>query len=157
MPSNERPSLAPDHDATTISFFAAKINHAVRDRRIALNAIGAGPEKQVARLQRIEFERVGLAANDSAKISGLPHPDILLAGIARHVVNTVFCQDVINETGTIHAAVSGISRAIFISEILLREFERHVDNLAHGFRIIFVIRQLVRRNRRVGRAFPLRR
>src|SRR5947208_12315121 len=41
-----------DHDAGTSFFFASKVDHGVRDRRIALNRISTGPEEQVARLDR---------------------------------------------------------------------------------------------------------
>ncbi len=39
-----------DHHAVPGFLFAAKINHRVRDRWVALDRIGAGPEKQIARL-----------------------------------------------------------------------------------------------------------
>src|SRR5437899_1337581 len=39
-----------DHHAVPGFLFAAKINHCVRDRWVALDRIGAGPEKQIARL-----------------------------------------------------------------------------------------------------------
>ena len=68
-------------------------------------------------------------------------------------MKTVLLQDVINETGAIHAAVSGISRAIRVSEILSCQFEPGVDNLPHFRRIIFVISYFVRRNTDVRRAF----
>src|SRR5207244_4176428 len=37
-----------DHDALVRSFFAAEVNHGVRDRRVAIDVVGAAPEEQVA-------------------------------------------------------------------------------------------------------------
>jgi len=34
----------------------SQVNHRVRNRRVALNGIGAGPEQQIARFQIIKFE-----------------------------------------------------------------------------------------------------
>src|SRR5713101_7607888 len=45
-----------DHHPVPGFLFAAKINHRVRNRRIALDGISSGPEKQVARLQIFQFE-----------------------------------------------------------------------------------------------------
>ena len=45
-----------DHDASIRSFFAAKVNHGVRDRRIAIDVVGAAPKQQVAWLERIELK-----------------------------------------------------------------------------------------------------
>ncbi len=45
-----------DHDALFRPLFASQINHRVRDRRIAIDAVGAAPEEQIARLERIEFK-----------------------------------------------------------------------------------------------------
>jgi len=39
-----------DHDAVTTLLFAPEINHCVRDRWVTFDRIGAGPEKQIARL-----------------------------------------------------------------------------------------------------------
>src|SRR4051812_1513153 len=45
-----------DHHAVAGFLFAAEINHRVRDRRVTIDRIGAGPEKKIARLQIIQFE-----------------------------------------------------------------------------------------------------
>ena len=45
-----------EHDALFRSLFPAQINHRMRDRRIPIDAVGAPPEEQIARLERIKFE-----------------------------------------------------------------------------------------------------
>ena len=50
----------------------------MRDRRVPLNLVGAGPEEQIARLERIELERIFVPTQNRVKISRLPHPDVLL-------------------------------------------------------------------------------
>src|SRR5262249_10543800 len=66
------------------SLFSPQINHGVRDRRVAIDVVGATPKEQIAGLKRIELECILVAAQYRIEISRFTHPDILLAGIARH-------------------------------------------------------------------------
>lgn len=91
----------------------------MRNRRIAIDIVGATPEKQIARLERVEFERIRMTAQDCIEISRLAHPDILLAGIPRHIGKSVLSQNVINEAGAIHTAVCRIGGTVCVTEILL--------------------------------------
>src|SRR5206468_634619 len=86
---------------------------------------------------------------DRIKISGFTHPDVLLAGIARHVGEAVLLKDIINETGTIHAAVRWIGRTIGVTQILFCQREPGVQDLPYFCRISFVSGYLVRRKAHV--------
>ena len=130
----------PHHDALPRSLFAAKINHRMRDRRIALDAVRPGPEKEIARDKFLELEGVLLPAVHRPEASCFAQPDILLAGIARHIGNAILRQHVNNETGAIHPTVRGIGRAILVIQIPRRQLKRRIDNLAHFWRIRFVPR-----------------
>ena len=143
------------HNAFVASFFSAEVNHGVRDWRIAFDGVSAGPKQQVARLERIEFKGIRIAAENRLKFSGLAQPDILLAGIARDIVNAVLLEHIINEPRTIHPAVARIRRAVRVTEIAFGQIECAFDKLADLGRIIFVISQLVRRDGRDRCSFSL--
>lgn len=98
------PIARAHHDALVRPFFATEINHGVRDRRIALDAVGAGPEEKIAGNQFFEFECVFLTAIHRFERSRLAQPNVLLTRIPRHVANAVLRQDVKDETGAIHPA-----------------------------------------------------
>src|SRR5919197_4061996 len=68
-----------DHDTVARFLFASEINHGVRNRRVALDRISAGPEEQVARLKVFQLERVVLATEHRLEFSGAPEPNVLLA------------------------------------------------------------------------------
>jgi hypothetical protein len=119
------------------------------DGRIAVDTVGAAPEEQIARLERIEFKRILVTAQDRSEVSRLTHPDILLAGIARHVGKSVLTEHVVNETRAIHSAVFGIGRAITVAEILFCQLEPSLDDLAHPWRIIVIAGNFVGQKRDV--------
>ena len=120
----------------------------MRDRRIALNVVGTGPEKEVARPEFIEFEGIQLPAENGAEIPRFAHPDILFARAPRHVLDAIFAQDEVNEAGTIHPAVRRIGRTVFVVEILLRQVERIGQQFAYGLRIFVEVFDLIRCDRR---------
>jgi len=126
--------------------FPAEVNHRVRNRGVALDVVSAGPEKQVAWLQLIELKRVFMTAVDRPEGPGFPKPDILSAGIARHIAQSILRQDVENEPGAIHPATSRIGRTIFVIEIPGRELERHINDLADGLGVILVTGDLAGRD-----------
>ena len=127
----------------------------MRDRRIALDAVGARPEKQISRNQFIELERVLVSAVDGPERSGLSQPNVLLARIARHIANAILRQDIEDEAGAIHPAARRIGRAVFVIEIASRQLERHVSYVPNVFRIFLVVDNLARQDRG-GRSFFLR-
>lgn len=127
-----------DHDALLRSFLAAKINHRVSDRRVALDAVGPGPEKKIAGNEFVEFEGVFLAAVDRPESSRFAQPDILLARIARHIANAILRQHVNDKPGAIHPTVCRIRRPVLVIEIPRRQLERGIDDLAHVCRIILI-------------------
>jgi len=90
----------------------------VRDWRIAIDVVSAAPEEQVTRPKRVELECILVATQNRVEISRFAHPDILLAGIARHVGKAVLPKEVINKSGAIHPAACWIGRAIRVTEIL---------------------------------------
>lgn len=116
----------------------------MRDRRIALDAVGPCPEKEIAGDKFIELEGVLLAAVHCPETSRFAQPDILLARIARHIRNAILRQHVNDEAGTIHPTVRGIGRAVLVIQIPRRQLERHVDDLAHVGRILFITRDVPR-------------
>jgi hypothetical protein len=136
-------------------FLAAEIKHGVRDRRIALDAVGARPKKKIAWDQLVELEGVVVSAVDRLEGSGFAQPDILLARIARHVPDTVLREDVEDKAGAIHPPARWIGRTVFVLEIARRQLERHVGYVPDVLRIIFVAGDLGRRNRG-GRSLFLR-
>ena len=88
------------------------------DRRIAIDFVGSRPEKQIARLERVEFERIFVSTQNRVKISRLTQPDVLLTRVARHTAESVLLKYMIDEAGAIHSPVRGISGAIIVVEIL---------------------------------------
>src|SRR6266567_1046594 len=125
----------------------------MRDRWVPIDIVGAAPEEEIARLERIELKRIRMPAKDGIEISRLAHPNVLLAGVARHIGKSVLLENVINKTGAIHAAICGISGAVRVTKILFCQLEPSIDDLAHFRRISVIARDFVGRNRRVGRAF----
>lgn len=83
------PVTRAHHHALARFFFSPEINHGVRDRRIALNRVSAGPEEKIARFQAIELESLLLPAHDRLDFAGVPQPDVLAGGIARDIVDPV--------------------------------------------------------------------
>ena len=61
-----------------------------------------------------------MPTQDRVKISRLPHPNVLLAGVSRHIGKSILAEDIIDEAGAIHAPIRRISGAIGVIEILLR-------------------------------------
>ena len=116
----------------------------MRDRGIPVDVVGAAPEEQIAGPKRVELEGIFFAAHNCIEISRFANPDILLAGIARHIGEAILLKNVINKSGTIHAAVFGIGRAIAVTEILFRQREPSVDDLAYFRRITLVFRDFIR-------------
>ena len=127
----------------------------MRDRRVAFDGVSAGPKKQVARLECIEFKGIRIAAENRLEFSRLAQPDILLAGIARHIIKAVLLEHIINEPGTIHPAVAWIRRTVRVTKIAFGQVERAFDEFTEFGRIIFVISQFVRRDGRRRRRFSL--
>ena len=126
------PAVARAHHHPRTGFFlASKINHRMRNRGIALNCIGTGPEEQVARFQIIEFKGILFLTHHRLESSSPSQPDVLLAGIARHALHPVLFEDKIDEAGAIHPAVTWISGAVLVIEIASREFERRSEKLLH--------------------------
>ena len=105
------------HDPISGLLFAAKVDHGMRNWRIALNRISAGPEKQVAGLEILEFKRIVLHAQDRLELAGPTEPNILLARIARNAGDVILLEHIINESRAIHAAIGWIRRAIFVIEL----------------------------------------
>jgi hypothetical protein len=79
-----------------------------------------------------------VTAQDRIEISGLAHPDVLLAGITRHIFESVLAEKIINETGAIHPAIRGICGAVAITQILFCQLQACINDLAHFLRIIVV-------------------
>ena len=103
----------------------------MRDRWVAIDAVRAAPEEQIARLERVELERILVAAQNRIEISRLADPNILLAGIARHFGESAFAEHVEDEAGTIHAAICGLGGAIRVAEISLRQLKPGLDDSTH--------------------------
>ncbi len=101
-------------------FLAAEINHRVRNIGVPVDAVSAGPKKQITGLERVELESVVAMREHGLEISTFAHPNILFACIARHVLDAGLRKHVINEARAIHSAVCRIGRAIFVAEILCR-------------------------------------
>src|SRR5207245_146502 len=70
------------HDASSRLSFAAEINHGVRDRRIALDRISSGPEKQVARRQILQFEGIVLLTEARLDTSCTSQPKVMMDATA---------------------------------------------------------------------------
>ena len=137
------------HNTSSSLLFAAKINHGVGYRRVALYRVGSGPEKQIAGLQVFQFERVLLLTQDGFKLPTSAEPDILLARIARHFSDVILFEHIINKTRAIHSAGGRVGRAIFIIEIARGQFERRSQELLHLERIIFETFDLIRQQSRI--------
>ena len=86
-------------------------------------------------------------------MSGFPHPNILLAGIARHIWKTILLKHVIDKAGAIHSAIFRICGAIGVTEILFCQRHPCVEDLAYPWRIIFVPCYLIRRQTHVRPGF----
>ena len=80
----------------------------MRNRGIPIHAVGPAPEKEIARLERVEFEGVVAMAKNGLEISRFAHPNILFAGVTRRIADTIFGKDVMNETGAIHTPLGEI-------------------------------------------------
>jgi hypothetical protein len=124
------------HYACSRFLFAPQVNHRVRDRRIALNRISAGPKKKIARLQIIEFERILFLTHNRLEFARSSQPDVLLAGIAWYVIDPILFEHEINEARTVHSAICRIGRAVFVIEIAGGEFESRNEKLPYLRRII---------------------
>ena len=96
-----------------------------------------------------------MAAQDRVETSRLAHPDILLAGIARDIAESVLLKNVVKEAGAIHAAVFRIGRAVAVAEILFGQLETGVNDLAHLWRIGFIACNFIGGKTDVGPGFFL--
>src|SRR2546430_1496768 len=128
----------------------------MRNRRIALDRISAGPKKQIARLQVFQFKRVVLLTQDRLKLTDPANPGILFARIPRHIADIALFEDKINETRAIHPAATRIGRAVFVIEIAGGEFERAGEKFLHFGRIIIEALDLIGQQGGIGRAVFLR-
>src|SRR5438128_2512157 len=106
--------------AIVLAFLAPEINHGVCDRRVTIDAVGAAPKKQIARLERVEFKSVIAVSKDGLEVSGFADPGILFTRVARNIGHAALRENVINETRAIHSSISRIGRAIFVVQILTR-------------------------------------
>jgi hypothetical protein len=132
------PVTGANHDPLPVAFFATQINHGMSDRRVALNAVGTSPEKEIAGYQFIKFEGVFSAAVYGFEGSRFTQPDILLARIARNITNSVLRQDIKDETGTIHPAIRGVGGTVLVIQVSRGQLESHVHDLADIGRVILI-------------------
>src|SRR5207249_10526999 len=101
------PTVARTHHHTRACYsLAAKIDHGMRDRGIALDCVSTSPEKQIARSQIIEFKGIIFLAHHRLEFPGASQPDVLLAGIARHAIHAALPENKIDEARAIHSAVT---------------------------------------------------
>jgi hypothetical protein len=115
------PAIArPNHDALVGCFLATKINHCVGNIGIAIDAIGAAPEKKITRFERIKFKSVVAVPQHCLEVTGLTHPNVLLACVARDIAYSIFRKHIMNETRAIHSTIGRIGRTVFVCEILSR-------------------------------------
>src|SRR2546423_12937347 len=142
----------PDHHAIPAFLFATEINHRVRNGRVAVDRIRAGPEKEIAGLQIFQLERIVPAANHRFEFSGATQPDVLRTRITRYIADAILAKYKIHKPGAIHSAVGRIVRTVFVIEISSGQFERSAEKFLHVVGIIFESFYLFRGQRSVRRA-----
>lgn len=147
------PFAGADHDPLPVAHLAAEVDHHMGHRRVALDVVGAGPEKKIARLEVVEFERLVAGADDRLEVALLPDPGIKLVGLARDVFHADVIEQVEDRARAVHAAVLRIGRAVGVFETLLRERERILEQRLHLGRIgveVLELRRLERGGFAVG-------
>ena len=136
------PFTRADHNSLVRAHLASKIDHGLSDIGVATDSVSAGPEKQIARRQCIQFKSVVALCKHGLKVSSFAHPNVLLAGITRHVFDAALREDVINETGAIHSAVDWVGRSVFVPKILRRQVETKINHFLNFRRVVLRIRDL---------------
>src|SRR5690348_895768 len=87
------------------------------------------------------------------EIARLADPDILLAGVARRIMEPVLLKQIIDKTGAMHSTVLRFGGPVGVSQILFRQRQRAINNLAHLWRIGVITTYLIRRKRDIRPSF----
>src|SRR5262249_21431681 len=87
-----------NHHGFVGRFLSAKVDHHMSNRDIPLGPVRTRPKHEIARLEVVEFERFSASTQHRVKIAVFAYPDILLAGISRHVFVAGIAQYVVDKS-----------------------------------------------------------
>ena len=86
-----------DHYPGFCTFFCSQIDHDMGYSRIVRRGVRACPKQQIAWPKVIQFKCARISAQDGAECPEFPQPDVLTAGIARYVGESIRLEYVGNE------------------------------------------------------------
>ncbi len=92
----------------------------------------------------VQFETRFILGEHRIELFGFANPDVLLARLARHFLNPVLPQNVMDESRAIHPALRWIRGTIRVSEIARGELERGFDQLFDACRLCFKLEKIAR-------------